>query len=87
MEACCCLVAQSGLTLCNPVDCSSSGSSLHAISQARILEGGCHSLFQGIGPTQRSNPSLLHWQVGSLLLRHQGTPRRLKTSYKQEMGP
>ena len=27
---------------------------------------GCHSLLQGIGQTQRSNPSLLRWQVGSL---------------------
>ena len=32
------LVAQSCLTLCNPVDCSLPGSSLHGILQARILE-------------------------------------------------
>ena len=25
-------------------------------------------------PDQRSNPSLLHWQVDSLLLSHQGSP-------------
>ena len=36
---CCCrLVAKSGLTLCNPVDCSLPGSSVHGIPQARILE-------------------------------------------------
>ena len=32
---------------------------------------GCHSLLQGIFPTQGSNPRLfhlLHWQVGSLPL-------------------
>ena len=29
---------------------------------------GCHALLQGISPTQGSNPGLLHWQVGSLLL-------------------
>ena len=31
-------VAQSGPTLCDPVDCSLPGSSVHEISQARILE-------------------------------------------------
>ena len=31
-------VAQSCPTLCNPVDCSPSGSSVHGILQARILE-------------------------------------------------
>ena len=35
---------------------------------------GCHFLLQGIFPTQRSNPCLLHWQVDSLPLRHQGSP-------------
>ena len=33
-----CLVAQSCLTLCSPVDCRPPGSSIHGISQARILE-------------------------------------------------
>ena len=32
------LVAQSCLTLCNPMDCSLTGSSVHGILQARILE-------------------------------------------------
>ena len=31
-------VAQSCRTLCNPVECSLPGSSVHGISQARILE-------------------------------------------------
>ena len=35
---CVCLVAQWYLTLCSPTDCSPSGSSVHRISQARILE-------------------------------------------------
>ena len=34
----CCLVAQSCPTLCNPIDYSRPGSSVHGISQARILE-------------------------------------------------
>ena len=29
---------QSSLTLCNPIDCSPPGSSIHGIIQARILE-------------------------------------------------
>ena len=33
----CRLVAQSCLTLCNPLDCSLPGSSVHGISQGRIL--------------------------------------------------
>ena len=32
------LVAQSCPTLCNPMDCSLAGSSVHGISQTRILE-------------------------------------------------
>ena len=31
-------VAQSCLTLCDPMDCSLPGSSIHGISQARVLE-------------------------------------------------
>ena len=32
------LVAQSCQTLCNPIDCSPPGTSVHGILQARILE-------------------------------------------------
>ena len=32
------LVTQSCLTLCDPMDCSPPGSSVHGISQAKILE-------------------------------------------------
>ena len=34
----CTLVTQLSLTFCNPMDCSSPGSSVHGIPQARILE-------------------------------------------------
>ena len=36
---CVCSVTQSCLTLCNPMDCSPPGSSVHEILQGRILEG------------------------------------------------
>ena len=35
---------------------------------------GCRFLLQGIFPTRGSNPYLLHWQVDSLPLSHQGKP-------------
>ena len=38
LKVCCCWVAQSCPTLCDPMDCSPPGSSVHGISQARILE-------------------------------------------------
>ena len=53
----CCLVTKSYLMLCDPMDCSLPGSSVHGISQARVLE--C-LLLQRIFPTQGLNPSLLH---------------------------
>ena len=34
---------------------------------------GCHSLCQGIFPTQGSNLHLVHWQVASLPRNHQGS--------------
>ena len=38
VSLCCCLPAKSCLTLCDPMDCSPPGSSVHGILQARILE-------------------------------------------------
>ena len=35
---CVCLIAQSCLILCDPMNCSPPGSSIHGILQARILE-------------------------------------------------
>ena len=37
-ECVCVLVAQSRTTLCNPMDCRPSGSSVHGVPQMRILE-------------------------------------------------
>ena len=53
-------------TLCNPMDCSLPGSSIHGVLEARILEWvAMPSLLQGLIPTQGSN---LHWKQGSLPL-------------------
>ena len=62
----------------DPVECSLSSSSVDGILQARILEWVAISSPQGIFPTQRLNSSLLsllHWQVDSLPLHHQGEPQ------------
>ena len=56
----CVLLTQFSLTLCDPMDCSPKGSSVHGISQARILGVGCHFLHRGIFQTQGLNPGLPH---------------------------
>ena len=55
-----CLVAQSCLTLCNAMDCSPPGSSVHEDFPGKNTGVGCHFLLQGTFPTQGSNPHLLH---------------------------
>ena len=62
---------QSCLTLYYPMDCSPPGSSVHGDSPGKNTEVGCHSLHQGIFPTQGSNLCLLcllNWQADSLPL-------------------
>ena len=44
---CCCSVVQLCLTLCDPMDCSPPGSSVHGILQARILEWVATSFSRG----------------------------------------
>ena len=48
------VVAQSCLTLWDPMDCSLPNFSVRGIFQAEKTGVGCHSLFQGIFPTQVS---------------------------------
>ena len=43
---------QSCLTLCSPMDCSPPGSSVHEVSQARILERVAISTFRGSSPSK-----------------------------------
>ena len=51
---------QSCLTLCDPVDCSPPGSSVHGDCPDKNTGVGCQTLLQGIFPTQGSNPYLLY---------------------------
>ena len=60
--------------LCDPMDCSLPGSSVHGILQARILEWIAIPFFKGIFPTQGSNLDLLHCRQILYCLNHQGSP-------------
>ena len=65
---CLCLVAQSYPTLCDPLDCSPPGSSVHGILQARTSEWVAVPSPRGSsGPKDRIYIfCLLRWQAGSL---------------------
>ena len=55
-----CLVTQPCPTLCDPVDCSPPGSSVHGDSLGKNTGVGCHAVLQGTFLTQGLNPGLLH---------------------------
>ena len=62
------------MSLCNPMDCSSPGSSIRGVFQARILEWVCHFLLQGIFATQGLNLCVLHCRRILYWLSYQGSP-------------
>ena len=66
-------------TLCNPMDYSLPGPSVHGDSPGKNTRVGCNALLQGTFLTQGSNPGLLcllHWQVSSLALVLPGKPEK-----------
>ena len=67
--------AQSCPTLCNPMDYSSPGSSVHGILQARIVEWVATSSCRDLPHpgNKLTSQCLLHWQADSLPLSHLGT--------------
>ena len=67
------LVTKLCLTLCDPMNCIPRGSSVHGIFPDKNTGVGCHLLLQEIFLTQGSNLRLLHWQVDSFPLSHQGS--------------
>ena len=56
------------------MDHSAPGSSVPGILQARILEWVAMPSSRGSSRPQGLNLPLLHWQVDSVLLSHQGSP-------------
>ena len=65
------LVTQTCPTLCDAMDCSPPGS-LSIGSSGKNTGVDSHSLHQGIFPTQRLNPGLLHCRQIFYLPSHQG---------------
>ena len=53
-------VAQSCLTLSNPVDCSLPGSSVHGIFQARVLEWGAIAFSESANQKQSEKSHHAH---------------------------
>ena len=73
-----CLVTQSCLTLCHPLDCSQLGGSVHGDSPGKNTGVNCHALLQSIFPTQGLNPGLQHCRQILYHLNHQRNPRILE---------
>ena len=67
IRCCCCSFAKSCLTLCDPMDYSPSNSSVHGISQARILDWLPFSPPRDL-PNPGIKPRSPAWQADSLPL-------------------
>ena len=61
-------------TLCDPMDCSPPGFSIHGDSPYKNTGVGCQVLLQGIFPSQGLNPGLPHCRQILYHLSHQGSP-------------
>ena len=70
------LVAQSCPTLCDPMDCSPPGSSVHGDFPGKNTGVGSLSLLQRIFPTQGLNPGLSHCRRILYCLNQQESPFR-----------
>ena len=68
----CALSLQSCPALCDTMKCSPPGSSVYGDSPGKNTGTGFHALFQGLFPTQGSNPGLPHCRQILYRLSHQG---------------
>ena len=85
MCVCVCSAAQSCLTLSDPVDCSPPDSSVHAISQARLLERAAISSSSGSSwPGDQTHVSGISYIGRQILYQgaHVGSPTRLVAAYQ-----
>ena len=71
-------------TLCNPMDCSPSGSSVLGDSLGKNTGVSCHALLQGIFPTQGLNLGLPHYMQILYCLSHQGSPNTGRLAYSMK---
>ena len=76
-------VAQSCMTLCDPMDCSLLGSSIHGIFPGKSTGVGCHFLLQGILLTRGSNPGLPHFRRTLYPLSHLEIPCLITLNYRK----
>ena len=74
----CVSVSQSCPTLCDPMDYSPPGYSVHGDSPGKNAGVGCHALHQGVFPTQGWNRGLPHCRQILYHLSHQGEKISLK---------
>ena len=82
----CAQLLQSCLTLCDPMDCSLPGSSVHGNSPDKNTRVGCRALLQGIFPTQGSNPGLPHFRWILYHLSHKGSLDKLEGEIRMDEG-
>ena len=68
-------ISQSCPILCDPMDFSLPGSSVHGIFQAVVLEWIAISFSREIFPAQGSNPGLPHCRQTLYRLSHQGSTK------------
>ena len=66
------------VTLCDTVNCSPPGSSVHGDSPGKNTGVDCYALLLGIFPTQGLNPGLPHCRKILYQLSHQESPRILE---------
>ena len=62
-------------TLCDPMDHSPPGSSVHGDSPVKNTGVGCHDFLKGVFPTQGSNPGLAYCGQNFYCLSHQVSPK------------
>ena len=70
---CCSAVLCLVVTLCDPMDCSSPGSSVHGDSPVKNTGVGCHALLQEVFPAKGLNPGLPHCRQILYQLSYQGS--------------
>ena len=79
-----CVCAQLFPTLCDPMDCTLPGCSVHGIFPGKNTGVDCHFLFQVLFLTQELNLSLqhlLHWHTDSLPLSYLGNLSSVQFSH------
>ena len=81
-----CLVVQSGPTLCDPMNCSPPGSSVHVDSAGKFLAGvGCRALLQRNLPNPGIEPRYPALRADSLLSEPPGV--KLQSSAVKAQSP